>query len=492
VAGIAWTDVTADGRAPLVHQWLAEGRTRRMTFADTPLGPASVQVCDLFTDDRGEWSGLRLTVPDGSPLLSLTPSLPAMHWDEREIQDMFGVVLSGHPDPRPLLLPDAYVGPPPLRPWAPQVAHHPWRPLALRTHGIVHVPVGPVHAGIIESGHFFFSAMGETVLQLDARLSWNHRAVEVNLVGRTLDEAATRVERVCGACSAAHQAAFAQAVEALLAMECDEATSRRRVVILELERISNHLNDLGQLATGVGLHPLAQQGLALKERALRLGAQAFGHRYLFGTIRPGSAAPARMAPSHLASTLSDLARDAALWSDRLFSNVAYRDRLTATGRVPCLDAAALGAVGPVGRASGLGMDVRVDRPYGGYRNRTLQAVVVSEGDALARAEVRRRELVQSFAIAYACLLEGIDATSDGAPGWSTTEASGTAAAIVESPRGAHAHFLRLDKGRVARYHMRPASFSNWPLIMVAARDNPIGDFPLINKSFELCYACADR
>lgn len=493
MAVITWSEVELGERAERVKTMLAEGQILRMTFADADRGDRRVRVCDLFTDACGAWSGVRLTVPDGAQVASLVPSVAAAHWDEREIQDMFGQVFVGHPDPRPLLLPDGYDGPPPLRSWVAPVARRSWQPLVLEGRGIVQIPVGPVHAGIIESGHFLFSTIGETVLQLDTRLSWNHRGVEANLVGRTLDEVVTRVERVCGSCSAAHQEAFAQVVEALCGIECDETTLRRRLVILEMERIYNHLNDLGQLATGVGLSTLAQQGLALKERALRLGAQAFGHRYLFGTIRPGSATTLRVAATHLASALAALRGDAVLWADRLFSNVAYRDRLGGVGLVPRAYAAALGAVGPVGRASGLALDVRVERPYGAYRGRSLKAEVVPDGDAMARAEVRRRELVQSFALADICLSEGIDGDADAlAHGWSMTQASGSAASLVESARGAHAHFLRLENGRVARYHMRPASFANWPLIMVAARDNPVGDFPLINKSFELCYACADR
>lgn len=492
-APLAWMEVASADRLAKIDAWLAEGRSLRMTFGDADPGDEGVRVCHLFTADDGAWSGLRATVAGGGDLPSLVPSLPAVHWDEREIQDLFGVVFAGHPDPRPLLLPDAYAGPPPLRPWAKPAPRRPWTPLALSGHGIVQVPVGPVHAGIIESGHFLFSTMGETVLQLDARLSWNHRGVETNLVGRSLGEAAAIVERVCGSCSAAHQEAFAQAVEALGPVACDEATERRRLVILELERIHNHLNDLGQLATGVGLSVMAQKGLALKERALRLCAQAFGHRYLFGTIRPASAAPVRIAPALLADLLAALGRDALAWSDRLFSSVAYRDRLGGAGRVAAADAAALGAVGPSARASGLGTDVRVERPYGAYRGRSLSAVVVDGGDAMARAEVRRRELVRSFALAAACLDEGIEAAPTPDLPWDPGAAqSGEGAGLVESPRGATAHFLRLEGGRVARYHMRPAAFANWPLIMLAARDNPIGDFPLINKSFELCYACADR
>ncbi len=483
---ITWRTVPLAQRSAAIGELLAQGSAFHMCFAED--AGAGIELAYLFSGRDGGLCGLRSPLAGALEASTLVDDLPALHWDEREIQDMFGVRLRGHPDPRPLLLPDSYAGAPPLAPQAPVAAREPWRGHSLHQHGTVQVPVGPVHAGIIESGHFLFTTMGETILQLDARLFWKHRGVEANIAGRGIPEAIRVVERTCGSCSASHQEAFAEAVEAIAGAEVPAGTRAWRTAILELERIYNHLNDLGQLATGVALHVLAQQGLRLKERALRLQEEAFGHRYLFGAIRPGQV----RAPKDLARLLAGLRRlhaDSAGWADRLFANAGFRDRLAGTGQVPREVALSLGAVGPAARASGIASDVRADLPYAMYHQLAIVPETASGGDALARAEVRRRELLAAFDIAVAMLESG---SRESSPQGLDAALSGAAAALVESPRGADGQFLRLRQGKVQRWHLRSASFANWPLIMVASADNPIGDFPLINKSFELCYACCDR
>ncbi len=486
MSNVTWKTIAVTDRAPAIVEWLDQGATYRMCLAESC--GEGVDLCYLFSDRDGGLNGLRARAERGAHVPSLVDVLPALHWDEREIQDMFGMRFPGHPDPRPLLLPGSYSGHPPLAPHVQSVPRDPWRPRTLSQHGIVEIPVGPVHAGIIESGHFRFSTMGETVLQLDARLFWNHRGVEENLEGRNIEESFRIVERTCGNCSASHQEAFSQAVEAIAGVEVPVQALAWRAAILEMERIYNHLNDLGQLATGVALAVLAQQGQRLKERALRLQHEAFGHRYLFGTVRPGWVKPPSD-PRKLADGLRRLHEDSARWADKLFTNVGFRDRLTGIGVVPLETARVLGAVGPSARASGTAADVRTDRPYGAYRDARVVPETSTNGDAMARAEIRRRELAQSFALAISFLKTGGPAKPPAGLG---EEVSGDAAAIVESPRGAEVQYLRLLRGKVQRFHLRSASFADWPLIMVAAADNPIGDFPLINKSFELCYACCDR
>ncbi len=484
--GITWRTVSVADRAGAVRSLLAEGHAFHMCFAEQ--GMNGIDLIYLFTQPDGGLLAVRAPLGGVHEVESLVEHLPALHWDEREIQDMYGVRFTGHPDPRPLLLPDEYQGPPPLAPRQARAVREPWRPHSLRQHGLVEVPVGPVHAGIIESGHFLFTTVGETILQLDARLFWNHRGIEANLAGRSIEDALRIVERTCGSCSATHQEAFSQAVEAIAGMEVATTTLALRAAILELERIYNHLNDLGQLATGVALSILAQQGMRLKERALRLQGAAFGHRYLFGAIRPGQVRQPSDLPA-LVKGLASLRDDSAAWAERLFANAGFRDRLSGTGRVAKDAARSLGAVGPVARASGIAADVRSDRPYGAYRSLRLSAQTKAAGDAFARAEIRRLELAESFSLVLALLQTGAEGSrQDPLP----ADISGAAAAIVESPRGAETQFLRLSSGRIERMHLRSASFANWPLIMVASADNPIGDFPLINKSFELCYACCDR
>lgn len=459
-------------------------------------GPDGTRIHHAFMGPAGTLVGFSSPVAAEGPVESLVPALPAIHWDEREMQDLLGIPLEGHPDPRRLLLPDGYEGPPPLAPGRTPVPVPAWQPRVLHHHGIVHLPVGPVHAGIIETGHFVFSNMGETILQMDLRLGWDHRGLEAALGGMPLSGVAAVVERTCGNCSASHQEAFAQAVEAIAPLDAHPHVAWVRGLIAELERIYNHLNDLGQLATGVGLAVLAQQGLELKERALRLNAAAFGHRYLFGAIRPGWARYPRH-PDGLARELAALARDSTRWADRLFSNVGFLDRTRGAGRIDPGAAATLGAVGPIARASGVMTDVRWERPTGAYRDAGVTPITHMEGDVLARAQVRREELLGAFRLAVTFLAKA-QVARPGEPGASAqppvldSALTGWGLGMTESPRGATLHALHLEAGRVVRYHMRTASFTDWPLIMMAVQDNPIGDFPLINKSFELCYACSDR
>ena len=489
VSPLAWREIAAVDRMEEVRQALARGSTFLMAWGEAE--GTGIRIRYAFTGPGGDFEGFSTRVGWDAKPDSLVPVLPAVHWDEREMQDLLGVRFRNHPDPRTLLLPEGYDGPPPLAPERPPRRAAPWEPRLLAHHGIVHVPVGPVHAGIIETGHFAFSAMGETVLQLDLKLGWDHRGLEARLAGRTLAEATSLVERTCGNCSASHQEALAQAVEAVRDTEPNAVNAAGRGLLLEMERIYNHLNDLGQLATGVGLGPLAQEGLHLKERALRLNAQAFGHRYLFGTIRPGRVRLPRDADG-LREALEALGRDTGRWSDRLFSQVGFLDRSRGTGLIGSGPAGTLGAVGPVARASGLATDVRSERPYGAYRCVGYQPVVRGTGDVYARAEVRREELFGSFDLALAFLQRIRTETTEPDTADRAGGPDGIGIGMTESPRGATLHTIHLENGRIVRYHMRTASFTNWPLIMLASQDNPIGDFPLINKSFELCYACSDR
>lgn len=443
----------------------------------------------FFRPGQKEIRSLACPLPPGVRTVpSLVPVLPALHWDEREIQDLFGVRFPGHPDPRPLLLPDGWTGPAPFSGEAPAEKRIPWAPRLVKGKGLVHIPVGPVHAGIIESGHFSFSTVGETVLALDARLSWNHRGIEKDLEGRELPDALRIIERTCGTCTASHQAAFAQAAEALAGISPSPRMDALRLVLLEMERLTNHLNDLAQMATGIALQVLFHEGMALKERLLRLQDEHFGHRYLFGSITPGGVREPHDARL-LLGALTLLQADVLSFTDRLFRHPSFPDRLGGIGLVSKEAALELGAVGPSARASGIPRDIRVDLPYGAYRGRSLAPALRTAGDALARAEIRLEEISQTFSL----LLDVLNALPPGATAAAFPALpDGRAVGLVESPRGSNLHYLHAAKGKVARYHIRSAAFANWPLVMVAAMDSVVGDFPLINKSFELCYACADR
>ncbi len=452
--------------------------------------------------DRPGLDVLRVRLPADRPEYpSLTPVLPAVHWDEREAQDLFGITPLGHPDPRRLVLPDDWpAGLHPLRKDVPWNVHPPcaaepgWAPRLAGGEGVVFMPVGPVHAGIIESGHFAFSLMGETILHLDVRLFQKHRGVEKILEGRPWADAGDAVERTCAACSASHQAAWCEAVEQLVDWELPARGVYLRTILLECERLYNHLNDIAAIPAGTGFAVAAMEGSVLKEQMLRLQGAAFGHRYLFGTIRPGGVVrdlPTDDIPE-LRRRLARLRVRLGRLAQRMLRHPGFVDRLQGAGVLSRRTALDLGAVGPSARASAVAQDLRVDRPYLAYRAFAPMVVTEQAGDVGARLRLRFREAEVSFELLDR-LLHGLPPgpCRREAPG-GAERAEGLGIGCNESPRGANVHYVQLRAGRIERYRIRTASFANWPLLMEAVPGNLIGDFPLINKSFELCYACCDR
>ncbi len=432
---------------------------------------------------------------------SLTSVLPAVHWDEREAQDLLGITPLGHPDPRRLVLPDGWPeGLHPLRkdvPWdvhPERTAAPGWSPRLADGEGVVFMPVGPVHAGIIESGYFAFSLMGETVLHLDLRLFQKHRGVEKLLEGLPWADAGALVDRTCATCSASHQAAWCEAIEQIVDWRLPARGTVLRTILLECERLYNHINDIAAMPAGTGYAVAAMEGAELKEQTLRLLSAAFGHRYLFGTIRPGGVACDLAAPraTDLRARLGQLRGRLRRLAQRMLRHPGFMDRLQGTGVLPRRVASDLCAVGPSARASGVAQDLRVDRPYLAYGMLSPLLVTEQAGDVGARLRLRLREAEVSFEL-LDHLLHGLPQGPFRSEAPARAElAEGLGIGCNESPRGANVHYLQLRAGRIERYRIRTASFANWPLLMTAVPGNLIGDFPLINKSFELCYACCDR
>lgn len=444
---------------------------------------------------------LRIHLPATDPgYPSLTPVLPAVHWDERQNQDLFGLTPLGHPDPRRLVLPDDWPADlHPLRRDVPWDAHPPasalcgWRPRVAHAAGVVLLPVGPVHAGIIESGHFAFSLMGETILHLDLRLFQKHRGLEKVLEGRRWPDVAAVVERSCASCSASHQAAWSEALETMVGWPLSERAIHLRTILLECERLYNHLHDIAAIPAGTGFAVAAMEGAELKEHFLRWQAALFGHRYLFGTIRPGGVCH-DLPVADINAIRSDVHRFRSRLQrleQRMWRHPGFTDRLEGVGVLPERVAADLGAVGPSARASGLASDLRVDRPSLAYRQLAPLVVTEGTGDVAARLRVRFREATVSFALLDRLLHDLPRGALHRAAPAGTDQADGVGLGCNESPRGANVHYVEMRHGRVRRYRIRSASFANWPLLLAAVPDNVIGDFPLINKSFELCYACCD-
>jgi len=440
----------------------------------------------LHATSDGAWVRTLLVAPDGSARLESVPVrdgraptivdlAPAAGWDEREAHDLQGVRFDGHEPLRPLALHDLR-----LERWT----------VPVRGRDPYQVAVGPIHAGVIESGHFRFHVVGDRILHLDARLFYKHRGLERAAEGRTLEQGLAYASRACGACTVANGLAYAQACEEALGLEPTRGLARARTLLLELERAWSHLNDVAAICAGVGLAAGTARFLALTERARRLNARLAGHRFLFGSVRVGGSAlevdgrTARAAREELAAVRAESRR---AWRELLF-NASFQERLPEVGAVPAADAARLGATGPAARAAGLAEDVRSASPRLAYDGFEPAVPERAAGDVQARLEQRGLELEQTFAL--------LDGLLDGALAPAAAERAAPERAVgvgrVESARGATSCVVERSGDVLRRLRLRTGSYANWPVVARAAAGGLLPDFPLVNKSFELCYACADR
>jgi Ni,Fe-hydrogenase III large subunit len=452
---------------------VAEALDGGWTFAGLYAVAAVGPVRTVLASDDGE-----LRIETVAPIDGTTPSivdLAPAGWDEREAHDLYGIRFEGHEPLRPLVAHDLDVSA-----WT----------VPVEGRDAYQVAVGPIHAGVIESGHFRFHLVGEKILHLDARLFYKHRGLEVAAEGTSLPEGLRYVSRACAACSVTNGVAYAQAVEESLGQRPTTELARARTVLLELERVWNHLNDISAICAGTGLAAGAQRFAGLTERARRLNAQLTGHRFLFGTVRIGGS-ELRVDDATAASAREELDRlrdeSASAWRELVF-NRSFDDRLVDVGVVRGKDARRLGAVGPAARAGGLAVDVRAVSPRLAYQEFAPVTSSRGSGDVKSRLEQRHLELVQSFELLEELLSRPLEpsASENGAP------PRAVAASRVESPRGATLCVVERDGDRLSRVHLRTGSYANWPVVAFAAAGNMLPDFPLINKSFELCYSCADR
>ncbi len=441
----------------------------------------------LWASPAGDALELRAAFGDGAELLTLScraadgcfPSIveiaPAAEWDEREAGDLYGATFASHVPLRPLVAHPA------------QTAE--WT-VPVRGAGTFQVAVGPIHAGVIESGHFRFHVVGETVLHLDLQLFYKHRGLEVAAEGRSPEQALPFVQRACAADAVANAVAFVQACEAAQGLWPEPGLSRERTLLAELERLYNHLNDIAAICAGVGFAPANMLFAALKERAQRLNSRLAGHRFLFDTVRLGGSGLTldRSRRAELRADLRALEAEVARgWRELRFSGSA-QDRFEGIGVLRAEDASMLGAVGPAARASGLPLDARLASPRLSYEGFSAAAPPEPGGDVAARLEMRGAELPDVFA--HLDELLGSELRPGAAGQFRAPVPHGVA--LVESPRGQTLCAVTLDGGRVERVHLRTGSYANWPALARAVRGCLLPDFPLINKSFELCYACVDR
>jgi Ni,Fe-hydrogenase III large subunit len=431
-------------------------------------------VRTLLADVSGDTRLETVVVQQGS-VPSIVDLAPAAGWDEREAHDLQGVAFAGHVPLRPLVHHDL------------ELDH--WT-VPVRGRDSYQVAVGPIHAGVIESGHFRFHVVGERILHLDARLFYKHRGLERAAEGHTLADGLAYAGRACAACAVANSVAYALACEDALGLAAGGELARVRTILLELERMWGHLNDLAAVCSGVGLAAGNNHFAALTERARRLNAKLTGHRFLFGTIHVGRSdltvhrGDARAAAGEVAALRTEARRG---WRELRF-NRSFMDRLPDIGVVDAAAAAGLGAVGPTARAAGLADDLRASSPRLAYEGFEPVTPERAAGDVQARVEQRALELEQTFA-QLESLLDGRIGPAAATP---AAQARPIGIGRVESPRGATSCVVERSGECVERLRLRTGSYANWPAVAHAAADNLLPDFPLINKSFELCYACADR
>nr|WSY53459.1 NADH-quinone oxidoreductase subunit C [Streptomyces sp. NBC_00886] len=420
-------------------------------------------------------------------------SFPAGRF-EREMRDLFGIVPLDHPLPRRLvrhfhwprgwypMRPGA--GPPPA--FGEQEGPYPF--LAVEGDGVYEIPVGPVHAGLIEPGHFRFSVVGETILKLKARLWFVHKGIEKLFQGRSISAGLPLAERISGDTAVGHALAYCLAVEEATGTEVPEEAQRARALLLELERIHNHVADLGMLCNDVGHGILNAHAQRVREQLLRLNQQITGHRLLRGGVVPGgSALQALPDPARLKSIGEDIREIAGL----ALGHSTVRDRFTGTAILHTAAARQIGCLGYVARASGLADDARISHPFTAYPAE-LDVPVQDSGDVLARFLVRAEEIETSIAL-IDHFAEGLHAPRAVlAPQHAPGTGPHTGVGLVEGWRGTIATRVELTPGgTLARVKPVDPSFFNWPALPVALADTIVPDFPLTNKSFNLSYAGND-
>ena len=415
-----------------------------------------------------------MSVPVTGALPSATLITPAAAWHERELHDQYGIEIDGHPDLRPLI-------------------SHPaeYRFLQVQGVGVCELPVGPVHAGIIEPGHFRFSVMGDSVLHLEPRLFYTHKGTEKLLEGTPIIDGTALAESVSGDNCFAHAVTYCQSVENAFGISVPPRGRAIRLLGLELERMMAHIADVGALCGDVGCVVPAAYTSRIKESLLQASARFFGTRFWRGIATPGgvrrdlSAENAREFGKVVAHAAADFAELASI----ILDTPSVLNRFEGTGILSNQIAHDIGAVGPVARASGVRIDVRHDHPYGQYRNITVETPHFPQGDVLSRARMRIEETRVSARLIQDTLHElaaGIIRTSVPCDG----SAEGFSA--VESPRGELLYWSRIRNGKIARCHIKSPSFQNWPSLPFAVAGNISADFPLINKSFNLSYSGCDR
>jgi Ni,Fe-hydrogenase III large subunit/Ni,Fe-hydrogenase III component G len=485
---------TAHLQARLLSLFAADERAARERFVVRQVWSLPQLDCFLC---------IALPVDPAAPSFpSIAAKHPAANWFEREVMDYFGLVPDGHPNLFRVALhddwPDGYWA---LRkdfdelqqvPRVPGHNPHPFRPV--RGEGVFQVPVGPVHAGIIEPGHFRFGVAGEPVLYLQLRLFYVHKGIEKRFERLPWRHTLFLAESISGDTAVGHALAYCHAIERLAGVDVPPRAQMLRVVLLELERLYNHIADIGALATDVAFTVPASRAQALREGLVRLYERLFGSRLLRGTLAFGGVR------QHLTPEGADALRRHLRTFETAFESLiavlidsgSFTDRVDTTGVLARQAAWDLGVVGLAARASGIDADLRRDHPHDAYPRVPFDVPVENGGDVRARLMVRAREIEQSLRI-VARALDGLPDTALRSPMPGALPRNAAALGWAEAWRGPCVHWVATDdRGHLTRVKITDPSFLNWPGLSHAVPGNIIPDFPVINKSFNLSYSGNDR
>ena len=416
---------------------------------------------------------------------------PAALRPERAIRDLYGFEAVDTTDTRPWLDLGFWNVRQPLGKRAAGQKVAPYKFLPVEGEGLHQIPVGPVHAGIIEPGHFRFTANGEHIVRLEQRLGWVHKGIERLMAGATVDKAAKLASRTSGDSTVAYAFAFAQAVESALQIEVPPRATYLRALMAELERLANHFGDIGAICNDASFSLMHAQCGILRERTLRAAEISFAHRLMMDVIIPGGVARdiAADGVAQFRALLVEVRRVFPRLIELYDNTASLQDRTVSTGIVKAELAWQFGAGGYVGRASSRAFDARRVFAYAPYDRLSFDIPVLDAGDVNARVWVRIREVEQSLSLIEQ-ILDALPKGAIKAPLGKGETCEGLA--VTEAFRGDVLVWLRIDaKGRIARCHLRDASWFQWPLLETAIEGNIVADFPLCNKSFNCSYSGHD-
>ncbi len=428
---------------------------------------------------------------------SLTSECEKFHMFEREVAEQFGVRPKDHPWLKMVRYHENYRGKEDIfgNDYSQDIpGNYPY--FTVDGDAIHEVAVGPVHAGIIEPGHFRFQCAGEEVFSLEIQLGYQHRGAEKLLeqAGQPLLRLPVIAESIAGDTAIGHSLCHSQAIEALAGLEVNEGAKIIRTIALELERIANHIGDLGALSGDVAFNPPLNYFGRIRGEFLNLTLTMAGNRFGKGLVRPGGIAFPVLEEQRriMLEKITDETPGIANVCDLLFSAHTVLARFEHTGTVPLAIAEKLGLVGYAGRASGLSYDARASYPTEAYDTVKANSNERTTGDVYSRANVRREEIMHSLHAIPELLIKGIDAEPVPVPGSYTLAPDSFVVTINEAWRGEVSHCLLTDKdGAILRYKVKDPSFHNWTGLAMSLRNQGISDFPLCNKSFNLSYCGFD-